>query len=98
MKAIWRQSIEITDAQSITAPGLGSVLAVDNSWAFGPEVWFTVDTDQPPLSVTLWVIGTGNPVPAECLLHGDYVGHFYAAQGAFVGHLYASTIHEEGAR
>lgn len=93
MRTIWRQSIEITDQQTITGPGLGLVVAVDNARAFGPEVWFTVDTEQIDLRVTLWIVGTGNPIPDECQRHGDYVGHLITHGGQFVWHVYASRIH-----
>ena len=95
MRSIWRQPIEITDEQTITAPGLGRVLTVGNYRAFGPEVWFEVDTEQVGLRRTIWVVGTGNPIPAECERYGDYVGHFYANSGRFVGHVYASRIANE---
>ena len=95
MKTIWRQGIEITDEQYVTGPGLNQVLSVDNARAFGPEVWFDVDTDEPAFRVKLWIVGTGHPVPVECRRHGYYVGHFYAIRQSFVGHVYASQVHED---
>lgn len=92
MRTIWRQTIDIVDDQPITAPGLGRVLSVGNYRAFGPEVWFEVDTEQVDLRRTIWIVGTGNPIPDECQRYADYIGHFYANSGRFVGHVYASRI------
>lgn len=93
MKTIYRAPIQTIDLQTITAPGLGHVLSVEDRRGL-PEVWFTVDDDQPPRSVRLWVVGTGNPIPDHCLEHGYYVGHFLSVEGAFVGHVYASPYDE----
>ena len=94
MRAIYRQPIEITDEQTLVAPGAGEVLSVEDRRG-EPEVWYTVDTQAPARSLVVWVVGTGNPIPEDCQKHGHYVGHFLAVGGSFVGHVYASR--NEGA-
>lgn len=89
MKTIWRQAIEITDEQVISAPGLYRVLAVEDRRGI-PEVWFEADPDKELAEVTLFVIGTGNPIPDEVDQLGEYIGHFLALDNRFVGHVYAS--------
>lgn len=90
MKAIWRQVIEITDEQTISAPGLSRVIAVEGSRG-KPEVWFEMDSDKAETEVTLWTVGTGHVIPTYVTQLGSYIGHYLAEQGRFVGHLYASV-------
>lgn len=90
MKAIWRQVIDITDEQTISARGLSRVLAVD-SIRGKVEVWFEIDSDKEEAEITLWTVGTGNLIPDEVSRLGNYVGHYFADNNRFVGHLYASA-------
>ena len=90
MRAIYRQPIEVTDLQTITGPGARKVLSVEDRRGV-PEVWYTVDTEAPEQDILVWVVGTGHPIPEECLKHGHYVGHFLAVGGTFVGHVYATV-------
>ena len=90
MKAIWRQVIDITDEQTISACGLSRVLAVDSRRG-KVEVWFEIDSDKEEAEITLWTVGTGNLMPDEVSRFGNYVGHYFAENNRFVGHLYASA-------
>ena len=90
MKAIWRQVIDITDEQTISARGLSRVLAVDSRRG-KVEVWFETDSDKETAEITLWTIGTGNQMPEEVSRFGNYVGHYFAENNRFVGHVYASA-------
>ena len=90
MKAIWRQVIDITDEQTISARGLSRVLAVDSRRG-KVEVWFETDSDKEMAEITLWTIGTGNQMPEEVSQFGNYVGHYFAENNRFVGHVYASA-------
>lgn len=100
MTKIWRQTINITDRQTLAGPGLRRVLAVDNSrndleaWGIA-EVWFEVSPGQPERSIDLIIVGTGHTVPDDA---GDYIGHLIADGGTFVWHFYTGRISQGGPR
>ena len=86
MTNIWRQTINITDRQILTGPGLRRVLAVDNQ-RDKLEVWFEVAPGEPARSLDLIIVGTGHTVPDDA---GDYIGHLIANGGTFVWHFYTT--------
>lgn len=90
MKSIYRQDLKVTEVQTVTAPDLRRILNVSSERG-RPEVWFEVDTALPPRTLTLWIVGTGNPIPAEVTngRESTYVGLFITSGGAFVWHLYS---------
>ena len=96
MTNIWRQTINITDRQTLTHPGLRRVLAVDNSrndleaWGIA-EVWFEVAPGEPERSLDIIIVGTGHTVPDDA---GDYIGHLIGDGGTFVWHLYTTETQE----
>ena len=91
MKRIYRKTIEITDSQVISDFGLVRVLAVEDRRG-EPEVWYELEDDGPPMSITLRVFGTGFILPEN---PGTYIGHFLAHENWFVGHVYASEPYPE---
>ena len=56
-------------------------------------VWAEVDTTQSFESRTLWVVGTGNPMPETSV---DYIGSAILMNGNFVFHVYVEREAEHG--
>lgn len=91
---IWRQDIVLVERQTITAPGLRRILAVDNQ-RDKLEVWFEVVPGQPERPIDLIIVGTGHAIPDAA---GDYIGHLIANGGTFVWHFYTGRIYQGGPR
>lgn len=88
MKTIWRHELELTEKQTITAPGLQRIIHLDDRRG-APEVWFPVDTDQPDATLTIWIQGTGQPAHPEVVEKGPrYAGVFFTGGGQFVWHVF----------
>lgn len=82
MRTIYRYPLRVTDVQTITGPGLGRVVAVDNRRG-ELEVWAEVDTHDVEMTRSVIIVGTGNPIPPGA---GRHVGHYI--DGPFVWHIY----------
>ena len=85
---IWRQDIVLVERQTITAPGLRRILAVDNQ-RDKLEVWFEVSPGRPERSIDLIIVGTGHAIPDDV---GNYLGHIVTAGGVFVWHFYTADL------
>lgn len=83
MKTIYKYPIEITDSQEIEMPINAEAIHAGLDPQGTPCVWATVRTDNKKEDVTIYVVGTGNPVPVMARRH---VGSFN--QGPFVWHVF----------
>ncbi len=64
MKKIFKYPLEITDSQEIHLSPNCQLLSVQIQNG-APTLWAMVDPDARMFPVTVYVIGTGNPVPSE---------------------------------
>lgn len=62
MIVIYKYPIEITDEQTVTMPLDAGVLSCQVQGG-RLVLWAMVDTDRPSFPKTIYVFGTGNPVP-----------------------------------
>jgi hypothetical protein len=84
MKKIYKYPIEITDEQEIQIP-LGSEIMHAGLDPLGnPCIWVMVDVNEcQSESVTVFVVGTGHPMPhsyncyAGTFVHGPFVWHVF---------------------
>lgn len=88
MKTIYKYRLSLTDRQTLEIP-----LPIDNrffSVSHDPSgrlcLWCSVDTDRPMRSVTVTIVGTGNPMP-------DNVGYFVGSVTStpFVWHVFVAS-------
>ena len=93
-RRIWRQTVDLADRQTLTAPGLRRVLAVDDQRGV-LEAWFEVVPGQPERSLDLIIVGTGHEIPDDA---DAYLGHLVTAGGVFVWHFYTGRIFQGGLR
>lgn len=86
MNSIYKYPIKITDEQEILmAPGKIVHVGLDPKGT--PCLWVLVWTTMPDVLRTIFVVGTGNPIPGPAKRHlGSFV------QGPFVWHVFT---HEE---
>lgn len=82
MRTVYKYIIKITDEQVISLP-LVQLLHVGLDPSGFPCVWAEVETEMPSSDVTIFVVGTGHPVPDGAWHVGSFV------QGGFVWHIYA---------
>lgn len=87
-KTIFKYPLQILNQQSIEVPiaaGMRTRVIYAGLDPRGvPCVWVEVPSDKTALErITIFVVGTGNPVPAAAAHH---VGSF--VQGPFVWHIY----------
>lgn len=92
MTTIWKHQFRITDEQTLQLPyGTKKVLHVGLDPNSNPCIWCETDLDKNNHLVsrplTLFVVGTGNPVPEEAIC---YLGSF--VQDFFVWHVYCDNI------
>lgn len=83
MRTIFKYPIEITNRQIITSPLCSEIRHVGLDPSGQPCMWAEADFDLPPDPWTLYIIGTGHPIPNEATRH---IGSF--VQGPFVWHAY----------
>lgn len=84
-KRIWKYPLRTTDRQQVEMPAGASILHVgvqDNVIC----LWALVDPVQEEFPVMIWIVGTGNPVPDEVLLHSNHLGT--VQQGPFMWHCF----------
>lgn len=88
-KRIWKYPLRTTDRQEVEMPAGASILHVgvqDGTvclWAMVEPPTVPGGSDE---ERTIWIVGTGNPVPDEVLLHSNHLGT--VQQGPFVWHVY----------
>jgi hypothetical protein len=83
MKTIYKYPIRITDNQEIQMPINAKAIHAGLDPLGTPCVWATVRADNKMDTVTVYVVGTGNPIPFMARRH---VGSFN--QGPFVWHVF----------
>lgn len=83
MKTIYKYPIKITELQEIEMPEHANVLHVGLDPQGTPCLWAMVDAIESKELVSVFVVGTWNPMPFETLRH---VGSF--VQGPFVWHVF----------
>ena len=83
MRTIYKYPIEITDSQEIEMPISAEPIHAGLDPQGTPCVWAKVRTDNKKDSVTIYVVGTGNPIPRMARKH---IGSFN--QGPFVWHIF----------
>ena len=69
---IWKWSLDITDAQTLTMPIGAKVLTAQIQWRSGLQLWALIDDAicQQKEARTFAVYGTGNPIPDD---PGEYI-------------------------
>jgi hypothetical protein len=93
-RRIWRFPLPITDRVRIDMPEGAQPLSVAVSRTGGEDLdlWAIVNPDNTPGFRTFLVVGTGNPVPADC---GRFIGTVATHGGALVWHVFEA---KEGGR
>lgn len=83
MRTVYKYVIEMTDEQKIDMRGGAEIIHVGLDPSRILCAWAIVDTTQPSIPVSIWVVGTGNPIP-------DGAKQFLASfvQGRFVWHIF----------
>lgn len=93
MRTVWKFPINVTDTFSFPLPAGHRVVHVGLQGG-RPHMWVEVDTDQPDVERSFYVVGTGNPIPEDS---GDfkvkYRGTFQLLGGGLVFHLYEEVFH-----
>lgn len=84
MRTIWKFPLKITDYQWIEVPLESEILSVQSQHG-QLCLWAEVDSDSSKSRWTVYVIGTGNPLPE---MHGTHVGS--VIMNPFVWHVYVS--------
>lgn len=84
MKAIWKFTLGIIDAQSVEMPINAEILCVQVQHDV-PCLWARVDPKARKVQRRIITHGTGHPVPGTT---GEYVGTYQLQDGAFVGHVF----------
>lgn len=84
-KQIWKFELQVTDTQSVVMPaGANPLYVADQNGNLC--LWAVVNPQKPSESRDVWVVGTGNSMPTEIELYGDYIGT--VQQGRFVWHVF----------
>ena len=62
MKTIWKFPLKITDRQPILLPSQHTFLSIADQ---GGQLclWVEVETTKEIVERTIWIVGTGNPIP-----------------------------------
>lgn len=90
MKEIWKFLLLTCDWQQVPIPALGTILSVGQQHG-GLCLWAVVDPDAPRIYRTIWIVGTGRPMPDEAI-NGRFLG---TVQIDFHGSLRVWHIFEE---
>jgi hypothetical protein len=85
--AIWKFPLEVTDMQNVTMP-MGSKLLTVQLQNGAPCLWALCDTTAPMRLRTVWIFGTGHPVPMHA---GEYLGTFQLHSGTLVFHAFGGA-------
>lgn len=90
MRAVWKFSLlgpNPGGTQLINMPS-GAMLMKVGMQAQGPVFWALVDPEQPVVSRTFMIVGTGHPTDRLDSGTFRYVGTFEELDGALVWHLF----------
>ncbi len=85
MTTIHKYPLAIDDNLIIEMPQPAEIIHVGLDPAQRPCVWAVVDPAEEMTSRTLYVVGTGHPMPAKAQTH---IGSF--VQGPFIWHVFTS--------
>jgi hypothetical protein len=88
MKTIWKTTLTIVDVQHERLPKFARPVHAGLDPSGVPCLWWTVDTDEQFERRTIYIVGTGNPIP-KGTRRAAYVGTFVL--GAFVWHVFSPT-------
>lgn len=83
MKTIWKFPIEITDEQTVSAPCNWRPLSAQVQHGEAC-IWAMVDDQEPKVSQTVYVNGTGHPIKHN----GTFLGTIQIAGGQLVFHVF----------
>lgn len=83
MQTIWKFPLEITDVQQISVPDNATPLHIGLDPVGNTCIWFQVDDQDPCVMCDVFVVGTGNPLPAGASHH---IGSLVS--GRFMWHVY----------
>ena len=83
---IWKYPLELTDEQVIHVPRSPQFLScqIQNG---KPCIWALVDPELRSKAISVYVVGTGNPVP-EGVADADFMGTVQMAGGSLVWHVF----------
>jgi len=82
---IYKYEIQIADTQQIDIPLDWSVMRVGLDPNNIPCIWADVNPDDENIPTTIYVVGTGHPLP----VNAEHLGSFI--QGPFVWHVLAKS-------
>lgn len=88
MKTIWKFPLRVVDRQTVSMP-IGSVALSAQVQGGGLGelcLWALCDTGVERKDVTIWVFGTGHPLPHYVRM--TYVGTTQMSGGALVWHVF----------
>lgn len=86
---IWKYPLELAEKQTLQTPLGAQILSLQVQRGV-PTLWILVDPDSPKVSRTLWMVGTGYPVPAAAA-SGTFIGTYQVEDGALVFHIFEAT-------
>ncbi len=89
MLTIFKYPIQITDEQEIFLPDKANILTVQTQYG-QPHIWALCNPKEVPMSRTLFICGTGNPI--DSIADKKYIGTFQMDNGLFVWHLFEKII------
>ena len=89
MRTIWKFKLDMREVRALQVPD-GAVVRALGVQDGIPCLWLEVDTDAPVAPRTVWIRGTGHPVPSTP--NALYVGTFMLAGGSFVGHVWIEAL------
>jgi hypothetical protein len=88
---ILRWSIGITDLQYLEVPAPGRILSVAQSREVpdhGIDLWTVARTGAQDITRTIYVVGTGNPMPDPGPMGMDFIGTVVTPSG-LIWHVFA---------
>jgi hypothetical protein len=82
---IWKYHIEITDRQIISVQAGAEIVHVGPDNDRVPSVWCLVDPEKPKEELTVFIVGTGMPIPNMTKYRGSFT------DDPFVWHVFTPT-------
>lgn len=98
---IFRYGLQVDDVQSISLPSSHSILSVapgrHQTSHYGIDLWALTRPSHHDVKRSVFIFGTGNPIPENILTHSDFVGTAVMDDGlvwhVFIGPLWTSEDH-----
>ncbi len=84
MKSIWKFQLDVTDRQVLCVPKGMKILSV-RTQRETPCLWALVDPDAKSVPLTIYVYGTGHPVPDN---PGRFIGTVFLSGRSLVFHVF----------